>query len=218
GFFLAAAEAGIRQAVILASGLDARAYRLPWPAGTTVFEIDQPQVTEFKTTTLADLGASPTAELRVVSVDLRHDWAAALRAAGLDTGAPIAWSAEGLLPFLPPDAQDRLLDAITELSCAGSRLATENLREPGDGVQAMSERIRDVTEQWREHGFDIEMTDLWYAGERHDVIDYLSSRGWTARGQSIPDLVAEQGLPVPIPPGAEADGATAFQYVTARRG
>ncbi len=27
-------EAGIRQAVILASGLDSRAYRLAWPAGT----------------------------------------------------------------------------------------------------------------------------------------------------------------------------------------
>ncbi|ORW72019.1 class I SAM-dependent methyltransferase [Mycobacterium saskatchewanense] len=214
-FFLAAADAGIRQAVILASGLDARAYRLPWPAGTTVFEIDQPQVTEFKTTTLADLGAQPTAELRVVSVDLRHDWATALRGAGLDTGAPIAWSPEGLLPFLPPDAQDRLLDSITELSCAGSRLATENLRDPGDGVQAMADRIRDVTEQWREHGFDIEMTDLWYAGERNDVVGYLSSRGWAASGKSIPDLIAEQRLSLPEQPDAE--NATALQYVTATR-
>ena len=115
-FFLAAANDGIRQAVILASGLDARAYRLPWPAGTTVFEIDQARVIEFKSDTLAEIGATPTADRRAVPVDLRHDWPAALRAAGYDPSKPTAWSAEGLLPFLPPDAQDRLLDNITALS------------------------------------------------------------------------------------------------------
>src|ERR1700759_1270316 len=85
-FFLTATERGIRQAVILASGLDARAYRLAWPAGTTGFEIDQEQVIEFKTATLAELGAAPTAELRAVPVDLRHDWPPALHAAGYDPG------------------------------------------------------------------------------------------------------------------------------------
>jgi methyltransferase (TIGR00027 family) len=123
-FFLDATKAGVRQAVILASGLDSRAYRLPWPAGTVVFEIDQPKVIEFKSQSLADLGASPTADRRTVSVDLRDDWPAALRAAGFDDTAPTAWSAEGLLVYLPPDAQDRLLDNITELSAPGSRLAT----------------------------------------------------------------------------------------------
>jgi methyltransferase (TIGR00027 family) len=98
-FFMAAANEGIRQAVILASGLDARAYRLAWPTGTTVFEIDQSQVIEFKTATLAELGATPTAERRAVPVDLRDDWPAALRAAGLDPTQPTAWSAEGLMPF-----------------------------------------------------------------------------------------------------------------------
>src|SRR3954451_6199316 len=70
-FFANAAAAGIRQAVILASGLDARAYRLDWPAGMTVFEINQPAVIDFKTTTLAGLGAEPKAQLRTVPVDLR---------------------------------------------------------------------------------------------------------------------------------------------------
>src|ERR1700742_2457880 len=101
-FFLAATNAGIKQAVILASGLDARAYRLQWPAGTVVYEVDQPQVIEFKSRTLADLGA--------VAVDLRDDWPAALRSAGFDPALPTAWSAEGLLGYLPPEAQDRLLD------------------------------------------------------------------------------------------------------------
>ena len=83
-FFLDATKAGIKQAVILASGLDSRAYRLTWPAGTVVYEVDQPQVIEFKTRTLAELGAAPTADRRVVAIDLRDDWPAALRAAGFD--------------------------------------------------------------------------------------------------------------------------------------
>src|SRR6202046_2128139 len=83
-FFNAAAQTGVRQAVILASGLDTRAYRLPWPDGTTVYEIDQPEVIEFKTSTLAGLGATPTAALRTIAIDLREDWPAALRARGLD--------------------------------------------------------------------------------------------------------------------------------------
>src|SRR6202012_3220874 len=95
-FFLDATNAGVKQAVILASGLDARAYRLPWPDGTTVYEIDQQQVIEFKSRTLAELGAQPTATRRAVAIDLRDDWPAALKAAGFDSEQPSAWSAEGL--------------------------------------------------------------------------------------------------------------------------
>jgi hypothetical protein len=84
------------EAVILAAGLDARAYRLPWPRGTVVYEVDLPDVVAFKTSTLSKLGAQPTAERRTVAVDLRDDWPAALRAAGFDPQAPAAWSAEGL--------------------------------------------------------------------------------------------------------------------------
>src|SRR5699024_6702262 len=114
-----------RQVVILAAGLDARAYLLPWAASTTVFEVDQPEVIEFKTRTLADLRAEPTAERRTVAIDLREDWPAALRAAGFDPAAPTSWLAEGLLIYLPPDAQDRLFDNITALSAPGSTIATE---------------------------------------------------------------------------------------------
>ncbi|BAX90286.1 putative S-adenosyl-L-methionine-dependent methyltransferase [Mycobacterium shigaense] len=121
-FFLRAAESGIRQAVIVASGLDTRAYRLPWPAGAVVYEIDQPEVIEFKTRTLAGLGAEPSATRRTVAIDLRDDWPAALSAAGFDPAQPTAWSAEGLLVYLPPDAQDRLLDNITALSAPAAGL------------------------------------------------------------------------------------------------
>src|SRR3984893_16912559 len=61
-YFSAAAEAGLRQHVILAAGLDSRAYRLDWPAGSVVYEVDQPQVVMFKTETMAELGAEPTAQ------------------------------------------------------------------------------------------------------------------------------------------------------------
>src|ERR1700676_564263 len=153
-FFDEAAKEGIRQVVILASGLDSRAFRLPWPAGTTVFEIDQPQVIWFKTVTLVDLGAVPTAERRVVAIDLREDWPAALLRAGFDADQRTAWIAEGLLGYLPPDAQDRLVDRITVLSAAGSRFALEsipNLQQRNE--DRVEQRIRALTEAWRNHGF-----------------------------------------------------------------
>ena len=215
-FFLEATNAGIRQAVILASGLDARAYRLPWPPGTTVYEIDQPEVIEFKTATLTKLGAVPTTERRAVAIDLRHNWAGGLRAAGLDPAQPTAWSAEGLLPFLPPEAQDALLDNITALSAPGSRLATENLPDASRSVPMMADRMREATDRWREHGFDVEMTDLWYGGERHDVVEYLNAHGWAATSTSVAQLVAAQGLSVQAQDDPEATFA-ALGYVTATR-
>src|SRR5574340_1174774 len=196
-FFLAATAAGIRQAVILASGLDARGYRLSWPAGTVVYEIDQPAVIEFKTGALAVLGAAPTADLRTVPIDLRQDWPAALAAAGFDASRPTAWSAEGLLPFLPPDAQDRLLDNVTELSAAGSRLATEDLADSSRVMSMMQDQMTATVERWRQHGFNVSMTDLWYPCERNGVVDYLGARGWDLTQTKLADLYAANGLPVP---------------------
>jgi methyltransferase (TIGR00027 family) len=194
-FFLAATQAGIKQAVILASGLDARAYRLAWPAGTVVYEVDQPQVIEFKTRSLADLGAAPTAERRVVAVDLRDDWPAALRAAGFDPAQPSAWSAEGLLGYLPPEAQDRLLDTITELSAPGSRIATESAPnpEPGD-EEKMKERMQAISERWRAHGFDLDMAGLVYFGDRNEAATYLTNHGWRLNSVSIRELFEDNGL------------------------
>ena len=195
-FFLGATNAGIKQAVILASGLDARAYRLPWPAGTVVYEVDQPQVIEFKSRTLAELGAAPTAERCAVAIDLREDWPAALRAAGFDPAQPTAWSAEGLLGYLPPEAQDRLLDTITELSAPGSRLATESAPnpEPGD-EEKMRERMQAISERWRAHGFDLDMAGLVYFGERNEAGPYLSGHGWQLTSASIRELFEDNGLP-----------------------
>jgi methyltransferase (TIGR00027 family) len=216
-FFIEATNGGIRQAVILASGLDARAYRLPWPAGTTVYEIDQPQVIDFKTVTLADLGAAPTADRRTVAIDLRHDWPSALRGAGLDPTQPTAWSAEGLMPFLPPDAQDGLLDNITLLSAAGSRLATENMPNSSRVVPMMADRMQQVTDLWRKHGFDLDMTDLWYEGDRNDVIDYLNGHGWAGSTTSPADLLAAHGLSAQVDDDEAEAALSGFSYVTAIR-
>lgn len=190
-FFADAMAAGIRQVVILASGLDSRAYRLSWPDGTTVFEVDQPQVIEFKTRTLAELGVRPSSDRRPVAIDLRDDWPAALRGAGFRPERPTAWLTEGLLGYLPPDAQDRLLDDITRLSAPGSRLGTESV----DNItEAQRERTAELAEQWRQYGYDLEMTDLLYFGERNETAAYLTHRGWQTIGSSNADLFVEYGL------------------------
>jgi methyltransferase (TIGR00027 family) len=212
-YFVAAAAAGVRQAVILASGLDARAYRLDWPAGTVVYEVDQPAVIEFKTRTLADQGAHPAAELRTVAVDLRDDWPAALRAAGFDPSAPTAWLAEGLLIYLPPDAQDRLLDTLTGLSVPGSTVATEYV--PGI-VDYDVERARAMSEQLKARGFATNVGSLIYTGPRGNVIDYLSGLGWDVHGVPGGELLLRAGLPARDP--ALEDPLGEITYVSATLG
>jgi methyltransferase (TIGR00027 family) len=199
-YFLAAAASGVRQAVILASGLDSRAYRLGWPAGTVVYEIDQPQVIEFKNSTLAGISAEPSATRRTVAIDLREDWPTALRAAGLDPGAPIAWCAEGLLIYLPPEVQDRLFDDVTALSVAGSTVATEYV--PGI-MDFDAERAKEMSTALREQGLDLDMPSLVHSGERSHVMDYLSGKGWQVTGVPGAELLARNGLP---PRDPDADG------------
>ncbi|OIN79715.1 class I SAM-dependent methyltransferase [Mycobacterium malmoense] len=209
-FFLGAAEAGIRQAVILASGLDTRAYRLAWPSGTVLYEVDQPRVIEFKTRTLADLGATPTADRRAVGIDLRDDWPAALRDNGFDVTRPTAWSAEGLLAYLPPDAQDRLFDNITALSAGGSRLGTGYVPNIRDRIE---NRGREISERWRRLGLDLNWADLIYPGERNDVVAYLADRGWQSTVRSTPELYADNGFEFPDQPSMVAFGD--IKYVSA---
>jgi methyltransferase (TIGR00027 family) len=190
-----AMAAGIRQAVILASGLDSRAYRLPWPSRTTVFEVDQPQVIEFKTATLASLGERPTADRRPVAIDLRDDWPAALTQAGFNPAEPAAWIAEGILPYLPTDAQDRLLDQITALSVPGSRFATEGLDINPANEEDLRCRMQCMSDRWREHGVDIDIAGLMYFDDRADVAPYLAGHGWEIVCSSTNDLLAQHGLP-----------------------
>ncbi|BBZ18422.1 class I SAM-dependent methyltransferase [Mycolicibacterium gadium] len=214
-FFTGAASSGVGQAVILASGLDSRAYRLAWPAGTTVYEIDQPEVIEFKTRTLADFGAKPSADRRTVAVDLRFDWPSALIAAGFEPSRPTAWSAEGLLGYLPPEAQDQLLDTITELSAVGSRVAVESTPsiDTADHEKAI-ERMQEAAQQWRDHGFELDFADLIYLGDRNEASAYLADRGWQITSQSVKQLLSENGLPPIVEDDDDVARFGDLQYVT----
>ena len=62
----------------------------------------------------------------------------------------------------------------------------------------------------RAHGFDIEMTDLWYLGDRHDVADYLDARGWKTDQTTMADLFAEDGQTL----AGSADETTDFGSFT----
>ncbi|MGZ8807769.1 MAG: class I SAM-dependent methyltransferase [Mycobacterium sp.] len=192
--FTDAAAAGVRQAVILAAGLDARAYRLAWPAGTTIYELDQPEVIAFKGETLAQLGAEPAADRRPIAIDLREDWPKALRNNGFDPTQPTAWIAEGLLIYLPPEAQDLLFDRVDELSAPGSRIATEHIPD----ISAFSdERSQEIADRLKKYGHDIEMSELIYRDERNDVIDYLTAQGWDVTAQSMRDAYVANGFELP---------------------
>jgi methyltransferase (TIGR00027 family) len=209
-FFTDATDAGLRQAVILATGLDTRAYRLRWPAGTVVYEVDQPQVIEFKTRTLEGLGARPTADRRSVTIDLRDDWRAALHRSGFQTTQPTAWSAEGLLSYLPPEAQDRLFDNITALSAPGSRVATGYVPDMG---AFLDNRAQAVSKRWRRMGLDVDWAELIYRGERNDVVQYLAHHGWQTTARTTRELYGHYRFDFPEDAAMAAFGD--IRYVSA---
>jgi methyltransferase (TIGR00027 family) len=183
-FFLDAMQSGIRQAVILAAGLDSRSWRLPWPDGVTVYELDQPRVLDFKISTLTEHGAQPACNRVAVAVDLRQDWPKALQEAGFDASAPSVWSAEGLMPYLPAAAQDLLFERIQELTAPGSRVAVEALgptfldEEIRAKRRARMDRVREVMATANPQR-EIPRTDeLWYFEEREPVGDWYARHGW----------------------------------------
>jgi methyltransferase (TIGR00027 family) len=196
-FFLDAAKTGLRQVVILAAGLDSRAWRLPWPHETAVFELDQPKVLEFKTDTLRRRGASPTANLVSVPVDLRQDWPKALQQAGFDPSKPTAWSAEGLVQYMPESARKVLFERIHALSAAGSWLAvnthSEGTLDP-DRVARQRDRMqRLVTASGERAGMKLpDIESLWYA-EHTDVAQWLQEQGWEVAKTPVDEVLARCG-------------------------
>ena len=202
-YFIAAGANGIDQTVILAAGLDARAWRLPWIHGSAVYEIDQPHVLSFKADTLAARGARPATRYQAVPIDLRSDWPAALRDAGFDPSTPTAWSAEGLLLFLPAAAQDLLFERILTLSAPGSRIAVDapnrNFFEP-DNLERRRQALPDAS-------------DLWFIEERADLAQWLTERGWAVNATEALKVMERYDRP---PEGELADLAPRSVFIEAR--
>ncbi|WP_224390274.1 SAM-dependent methyltransferase [Pseudonocardia sp. ICBG1293] len=191
---LAAAADGVRQVVVPAAGLDARPYRLAWPDGTAVYEIDQPEVLAHKQRVLGD--TAPRARRVAVPCDLRDDWPDALRGSGFDPGRPTAWLVEGLLPYLPPEAEADLLARVDELSAPGSRVALEAVDLAvadeylhTDGVRAMAATM----------GSDL--AQLWDTRRRPAPASVLRAAGWDVRERTLGELGAGFGRELAGPVG-----------------
>ena len=196
-YFTAAAAAGVRQVVLLAAGLDSRAFRLSWPDGTTIFELDQPQVLAFKSYVLSQRGILAAAERREVAVDLREDWRQALCDAGFDPTRPSAWIAEGLLIYLPADAQEQLLAGIDGLAAPGSHVAIE------DSAPMPAAVFQAAVEEEVAADDDSRIFHRLVFNERYAPADeWFGERGWNAVATPLADYLRELGRPVPGPGSA----------------
>jgi methyltransferase (TIGR00027 family) len=206
-YFTAAAASGIRQHVILASGLDSRAYRLNWPAGTVVYEVDQPKVLEYKAATLAAHGVQPVVERHEVAADLRFDWPKALRDEGFDPAQRTAWLAEGLLMFLPGEAEERLFADIDALSAPGSRACIEDFTLDDAAREAYENRRAKTDELRRRLGDEnvFDPGDLWYTeDERCDPAAWFAAQSWRVETVKSRDYLAQVGRPLPEDPSVAA--------------
>ena len=196
-YFLAeACRVGIRQAVILASGLDCRAYRLDWPNAMSIYEIDQPEIIDWKKHLLASLRCTSAAQHRCLGIDLRLDWATTLRQAGFDDAKPTAWIAEGLLiGYLPPSAQDEVLDGVIALSASGSRIAADYFDVRGTDV--VGDTLNHLHDIWRKHDQGLNLRNLTFSAQRQDRAAYLAERGWLTHNADLTDLIRAAGRHVP---------------------
>jgi methyltransferase (TIGR00027 family) len=212
-FFAASGEAGIRQAVIVASGLDSRAFRLEWPESTRVFEVDLPKVLEFKARVLGEQGAAPKAHRIEVAADLRTDWSRPLEEAGFDVESPSAWSVEGVLPYLTDEAQHALFTRISGLSAPGSRIAIGALgsRLDHDQLHAL-----ETTHPGVNVSGNVDFSALTYEPQS-DPAEWLTAHGWAVEPvRNTLDLQAGYGM---TPPDVDVkiDGFMRSQYITATR-
>jgi methyltransferase (TIGR00027 family) len=198
-----ACSAGIMQVVLLAAGLDCRAFRLHWPDGVRLFELDLPEMFAFKEPVLAAAGAAPRCARVVVAVDLRGPWTDALTAAGFDPGAATGWLAEGLLPYLNPADGAQLLATITHLSQAGSRAAFDHLEATATerpAMQATSNAVRQMGAQ--------------LLPTQESPADWLAAHGWRPRRFRVPALGETYGRPLPAGIDIVASNATVLISAT----
>ena len=203
-FFAAAAGAGLRQAVILAAGLDTRAFRLDWMPGATVYEVDAPMVLAFKDSVLAGQDAAPRCERRSVTADLRADWPAAVREAGFDPAEPTVWLAEGLFPYLSDEVLEFLLGHVHKLSAPGSRITADHM--PGGSSAIGGSLRREVANRAGE-----ELVSIWAAGQQVDPASWLLTHGWTAEVSRASTLASAYGRPMT---GLQPENLRVMQLIT----
>jgi methyltransferase (TIGR00027 family) len=177
--------------------LDSRGYRLAWPEKTVIFELDQPQVLEFKREALGQHGVVPSAERREVAVDLRHDWPQALRGSGFDPTKPSAWIAEGLLIYLPASAQHQLFSGIDALAAPGSHVAVE------EAVPLDTDTFEAKRDEERAAGNEDTFFSLVYNEQHAPAHEWFGIHGWRAVPTPLTDQLRALGRPVPEP-GSEA--------------
>lgn len=200
-FLTVAGANGLDQVVILAAGLDTRAWRLPWITGTTIYELDQPKVLEFKAEVLEAHHARSAARYISIPVDLRRDWPKALRDNGFDHSVPTAWLAEGLLPYLSAADQDLLFARIDDLSAASSRAAVEAFGPEFFDPQNLArrrEQIQAARDAATAKGMTVpDIEALWYVEPRTDVGRWLQGRGWEVSVAGSEELMARYQRPAP---------------------
>jgi methyltransferase (TIGR00027 family) len=197
-YLLDACVSGCRQVVLIAAGLDSRAFRLPWPAGVHLLEIDLPEVLAFKEQVLTGAGAVSRCRRIPVAVDLRTDWPLQLIEAGFTPLEPTAWLLEGLLVYLTADETANLLAAVTAQSAQGSRLACEHQGSGTGGGFNKPTTPRLAA-----------FTAMWKGGMGRATPQWLDEHGWQVRVEDRDTVADMYGRPSPVP----SDGG----YLTAVR-
>jgi methyltransferase (TIGR00027 family) len=185
-----ASASGVRQVVLLGAGMDSRAFRMDWPEGTRLFEVDTAAPLDFKASVLREERAVARCERITVATDLRADWPGALAAAGHDPAAPSVWIAEGLLIYLPEDAVELLLDRIGARSAAGSRM----------GLTLGS---RGVIERFGADAVPGSAASLWVSEMPDDPVGWLAGYGWEAESHTVRECAAAYGRPISTLPRRE---------------
>jgi methyltransferase (TIGR00027 family) len=185
----------MKQVVLLGAGLDARAFRLSWPDGCTLYEIDQPKVLQFKQEVLDRLGDRPMCERVPVACDLRFDWTETLRSNGFDATLPTAWLAEGLLPYLPAEAESTLFHRMVALSAPGSMIAFDLPPDNDPRTMTTSPAFRALMD-----GLRVELGQEWQTDVRADCVESLRNRGWRVDGETFATTASRYGCPLPSDP------------------
>jgi methyltransferase (TIGR00027 family) len=182
------------QLVIVAAGMDSRAYRLSALADTVTYELDRPEVLRLKESLI---DAPPVGVRRSVGVDLAGEWRPSLLAAGFDAGRPTTWVVEGLTQYLRGEDVERLLDGITPLSAPGSQLLVDVVGQSlldSAAMRPMLDRFAALDMTWR-----------WGTDDPESL---LGRRGWSCEVSLIGSVGTDYGRwPYPeVPRGTPGVG------------